>query len=104
IAAAAIVASRHERPLDAILALYSRYAGRALSVDGSVFQSESETGHRNRAIAHLLRTFGVVEGDPEDALRLYFQQCAVTVNCHDLALIGATLANGGLNPVTGERA
>ncbi len=87
-----------------ILDAYSRYAGRRLDVDERVYASESASGHRNRAIGWMLRNFGILEGEPTPALETYFQQCAIRVTCRDLALIGATLANGGVNPVTGERA
>ncbi len=52
----------------------------------------------------MLRNYGIVDGDPEPALELYFKQCSILVDCRDLALIGATLANGGVNPVSGQRA
>ena len=87
----------------AVLDAYGSFAGRALDVDEAVFESERVTGHRNRAIAHLLRTFGVI-GDPDDALERYFRQCAVLVDSRDLALVGATLANGGVHPLTGTAA
>ncbi len=82
----------------------SAYAGRELAVDEAVFASERDTGHRNRAIGHLLRNAGIIEGDPEPALDLYFRQCAVQVTCRDLALMAATLAGGGVHPVSGQRA
>lgn len=82
---------------------YGRFAGRELAVDRSVYESEKATGHRNYAIGHLLRGAGMIEGEPEDTLRVYFQQCSVNVTCRDLALIGATLAGGGINPVSSER-
>lgn len=105
IAAASLVRPRDEASaLERILDAYSRYAARPLSVDWDVCRSETATGHRNRAIGHLLRNSGVLEDDPEAALQLYFQQCAVRVDCRDLAVIAATLANGGANPLTGERA
>jgi glutaminase len=91
-------------PFATVVETYSRYAGRPLDLDEAVYRSESETGHRNRAIVHLLRNFGVVSGNPEDAVDLYFRQCAISLDCRDLAGIAATLANGGVNPVTGERA
>jgi len=69
-----------------------------------VFESERSTGHRNRAIGHMLRNYDIVVSDPEPALALYFKQCALSVDCRDLALIGATLANGGVHPVTGATA
>lgn len=87
-----------------LLAMLGRYAGHDLHVDNSVFLSERLTGHRNRAIAHLMLNFGMMSAHVEESLELYFQQCAVTVTCHDLAVMGATLANGGLNPLTGQRA
>ncbi len=87
-----------------VLATFSRYAGRALDVDERVYGSESRTGHRNRAIGWMLRNFGILDGDPTTTLETYFRQCAIRVTCRDLALMGATLANGGLNPVTGIRA
>ncbi len=102
IAASSLVAGRLS--FDEVLAAYGRFAGRPLEVDEQVYRSERETGHRNRAIAHLLRTFGIVAGDPERGLDLYFRQCAVAACCRDLALVGATLANGGVHPRTGETA
>lgn len=87
-----------------MLATLSAYAGRPLRIDQAVFESERDTGHRNRAIGHLLRNYGIVDGDPEPALDLYFRQCAVEVTCRDLALMAATLAGGGVNPVSGARA
>lgn len=87
-----------------ILATYSRYAGRGLDVDEAVYASESATGDRNRAIGWLLRSASIIQGDPAPTLETYFRQCSVRITCRDLAMIGATLANGGTNPVTGERA
>ncbi|MFN0145404.1 MAG: glutaminase A [Dehalococcoidia bacterium] len=84
--------------------MLSRYAGRQLGVDEAVFRSEKDTGHRNRAIGHLLRNAGIIDGDIDAVCDRYFRQCAVQVTCADLATIGATLANGGHNPLTGERA
>jgi glutaminase len=90
--------------LSRLLAMLSRYCGRMLHIDNAVFLSERLTGHRNRAIAHLMLNFGMMSHRMPDSLELYFQQCSVLVNCHDLAMMGATLANDGVNPVTGERA
>jgi glutaminase len=104
IACAALLVSATDEPLDLALATCSSYAGRMLAVDEAVFRSERETGHRNRAIAHLLRSVGVITGTPDAALDLYFRLCSVSVDCRDLALIAATLANGGVNPLTRSRA
>lgn len=93
-----------DEALDILLGRFSAAAGRALSVDEAVYASESRTGHRNRAIAHLLLNFGMVYEKVEPALDLYFKQCSILVNCHDLAVMGATLANLGKNPITGEEA
>jgi glutaminase len=87
-----------------MLAMFGRYLGRQVFVDNSVFMSERTTGHRNRAIGHLMLNFGMIQDRVEESLELYFQQCSLLVNCHDLAVMGATLANGGVNPFTGERA
>jgi glutaminase len=87
-----------------LLDMFSRYSGRKVFVDNTVFTSERATGHRNRAIGHLMLNFDMVGRNIEETLELYFQQCSVLVNCHDLAVMGATLANGGINPVTRERA
>jgi glutaminase len=87
-----------------IEAVLAAFAGRSLPVDESVYRSESETGHRNRAIAWMLKNFGIIEGDPMLSLENYFRQCAVLVTCRDIAYMAATLANGGVHPLTGVRA
>ena len=91
-----------ERTLDHLLARLGAAAGRQLTVDEAVYQSEHRTGHRNRAIAHLLLNFGIVHSEAEAALDVYFRQCAILVTCRDLAMMGATLANIGRHPLTGE--
>ncbi len=90
--------------LNRLLDMFHRYIGRDVYVDISVFTSERSTGHRNRAMAHLMLNFGMIDERIEEALDLYFQQCAVMVNCQDLAVMAAALANKGINPVTGEQA
>lgn len=82
---------------------YSACAGRRLSTDHAVYASERDSGARNRAIAYMLQSFGVLDDDPDDVLDVYFRQCSITVTSTDLARIGATLARGGLNPMTGRR-
>jgi glutaminase len=88
--------------LEYLLKKLSAAAGRPLSVDQSVFESERRTGHRNRAIGHLMLNFEMIDGNVDEILDLYFQQCSVLVNCRDLAVMAATLANVGKNPLTKE--
>lgn len=90
--------------LNRMLEMFRLYCGRDVTVDMSVYTSERTTGHRNRAIAHLMLNFGMVDKDIDDMLDLYFKQCSVMVNCRDLATMAATLANKGVNPTTQERA
>jgi len=87
-----------------MVALFETYAGRALALDEAVYRSESDTGHRNRAIGHMLRNFGILDEAPDVPLDLYFRQCSLAVDCRDLALMAATLAGGGVHPLTRERA
>lgn len=87
-----------------LLGMFGRFTGRELYIDNAIFMSERTTGHRNRAIAHLMLNFGMVSPKIEESLELYFQLCSILVNAHDLAVMGATLAAGGVNPVTKERA
>jgi glutaminase len=84
-----------------IIGALGQFAGRELDVDEAVARSESVTGHRNRAIAHLMRGFDMLRPEVEEVLDLYFRQCAVLVNAVDLAMMGATLAAGGRHPCTG---
>jgi glutaminase len=90
--------------LGRLIGMFSRYAGRELHVDNAVFKSERATGNRNRAIAYLMSSFGMLGENIEETLELYFQQCALLLTCRDLAIMGATLASGGINPLSGERA
>jgi glutaminase len=92
--------SRFER----IRRYLSTCAGNDLEVDQEVYQSESRTGHRNRAIGWMLRNFDIIEEEPREVIETYFQQCSLKVTCADLAVMAATLANQGVNPLTGERA
>nr|WP_249167910.1 glutaminase A [Bradyrhizobium elkanii] len=79
----------------------SQFAGRELDVDDAVHASETATGNRNRAIAWLLRNYLVLQDDVDSVLDIYFRQCAILVTARDLAVMAATLANRGVNPVTG---
>jgi glutaminase len=88
--------------VDRIRETLGRYAGRELAIDGDVFESERSTGHRNRAISHLLRNFSVIDSDPGPVVDAYFSQCSISVTCRDLAVMAATLANRGVNPITAE--
>lgn len=81
----------------------SKLAGRNLDVDLAVFKSERATGDRNRAIAWLLKNYTVLEGDVDEILDIYFKQCSILVTARDLAIIAATLANRGINPITKEQ-
>src|SRR5262245_11409779 len=83
-----------------ILAWYSDFAGRPLAVNQPVFKSEAETNQRNQAISMLMYAYGHIKDNPLQACDIYTEQCAVNVNAKDLAMMAATLANGGKNPVT----
>src|SRR6202035_3996709 len=72
-------------------------------VDEAVYASESATGDRNRAIGYLLRTNAVITDNVASVLDVYFRQCAILVTARDIAVMAATLANRGVNPVTGEQ-
>jgi glutaminase len=87
-----------------MLDLFRRYTGREIDLNVPVFLSEKATGNRNRAIAYLMLNFGMVTNRIDETLDLYFQQCSLMINAKDLAMMAATLANGGVNPVTGKRA
>jgi glutaminase len=91
-----------DQTMERLLSCLSAAAGRRLSIDQSVYESERATGHRNRAIAYLLLNFGMVHDLAAEALDVYFKQCSILVTCRDLAMMAATLSNMGRNPVTGE--
>jgi glutaminase len=95
-------ASSDER-LARLIDSFELYLGRRPEVDEAVYRSELEAGDRNKAIAYLMRNLGVLD-DPEAALDLYIRQCSLLVDTRDLARMAATLANGGVNPTTCERA
>jgi glutaminase len=81
----------------------SRFAGRRLRLNDEIYASATETNFRNRSIAWLLETRNSVYCDPLQATDLYTRQCSLNVNARDLAVMGATLADGGVNPLTKER-
>jgi glutaminase len=83
-----------------ILSTHSAFAGRDLYLDMPVYISEAGDNLRNQAIAHLLKAYGRMYFDPVEATDIYTKQCAISVNAKDLAIMAATLANGGLNPIT----
>jgi glutaminase len=95
--------AKGDAAFDTIRGSLSRFAGRELDVDEAVFASESTTGDRNRAIGYLLRNSGVIKDDVRAVLEVYFRQCSVLVTARDIAIMAATLANRGTNPVTGEQ-
>lgn len=81
----------------------SAFAGRDLLLDEAVYASEAATNQRNQGIARLLQGYGRLYADPDEATDLYTRQCAVNVTARDMAAMGATLAAGGVNPITGQR-
>jgi glutaminase len=81
----------------------SRFAGRPLPLNDEVYASASETNYRNQSIARLLQSYGRIYMEPAEAVDLYTKQCSLNVSARDLAVMGATLADGGVNPITKER-
>jgi len=92
-----------EAGIQAFVDRISAAAGRPLRIDFDVMRSEAETGHRNRAIAYLMRSFDGIDERLHESLQQYFAQCSLLVNCQDMAMIGATVANMGRNPITGKQ-
>jgi len=104
IATASLVpGATHEARWDFIREGLSRFAGRELLLDEEVCACALETNHHNRKIADLLQGLGRIYLSPAEAIDLYTRQCSLKVNARDLAVMGATLADGGVNPLTGER-
>jgi glutaminase len=79
------------------------FAGRQLPLDQEVYESEKATFSRNQAFSYLLQNYEILQSDPMQALDIYTAQCSVAVTARELAMMGATLANGGVNPVTNKR-
>ena len=80
--------------------ILDRFAGRPLYIDQAVYHSEKMLGHHNRTIANRLIEHGILTQDPTDTLECYFQACSFNLNTNDMALMAATLANKGFNPIT----
>jgi len=81
----------------------SAFAGHPLALDDDVYASEAAHNRRNQAIARLLQSYGRLTHDPLETTDVYTRQCSLLVSAQDLAVMGATLADGGVNPLTGER-
>ncbi|MHC2437373.1 glutaminase A [Bradyrhizobium sp. USDA 4451] len=96
-------ADKRDGAFDYIREALGRFAGRELDLDEAVYASESATGDRNRAIGYLLRTNSVITESVPAVLDVYFRQCAILVTARDTAVMAATLANRGINPLTGEQ-
>lgn len=98
-----VPAGSADERFEVIRAKLSAFAGRELTLDRRVYESEASTGDRNVALATLARANGVLVGSVADAVDPYFRQCSVLVTARDLATMGATLAAGGVNPVTDQQ-
>ena len=104
IAAVSLVqASSEQDRWNKIIDNFNGYAGTTLTVLEDVYKSEYETAFGNRAIANLLFNYDRLYSDPEEAMRVYTRECSVGVSAKDLGMMGATLAHGGVNPVTNRR-
>lgn len=103
IATHSLLGSSVDERVSRALSFFSTLAGRQLSVDESVCRSELDTADRNLAIAHMLRNYGIIADDAHAVVEGYTTQCSINVTVRDLSVMGATLANAGVHPVTGER-
>ena len=104
IAAVSLVQAESEQDRwQKVLGNIEGYAGRELEVLEEVYTSEYESSWSNRGIANLLYNYGRLYSDPEEALRVYTRQCSIGINTRDLGMMGATLANEGVNPLSGKR-
>ena len=98
-----VLGDSREEIWNKILNYYNAFAGRELTVNKEVFDSEAATNQRNQAIASLMFAYGHIKDNPAQATDIYTEQCSVNVNARDLAIMAATLANGGRNPVTDKQ-
>ncbi len=101
VTSALIGGATSDERFERIRAGLSAFAGRALTLNHSIYQSEAKTGDRNRALAYLTLSAGTLTRGADDATDVYFRQCSIDVTTRDLSLMGATLANSGTNPETG---
>lgn len=85
-----------------ILDGYSQFAGHSLEVMDAVYTSEAATNSHNKGIAWLMSSYGTLYDDPDTTCDIYTKQCSIAITCKDLAVLGSTLANGGVNPITGK--
>lgn len=85
-----------------ILDGYSQFAGHRLEVMDAVYTSETATNSHNKGIAWLMSSYGTLYDDPDTTCDIYTRQCSIAITCKDLAVMGSTLANGGVNPITGK--
>ncbi|MBR2646841.1 MAG: glutaminase A [Clostridia bacterium] len=94
----------YEEKFERLLSLAKRMTGNPnLSLDTSVYLSEKATGHKNRALAYMLKAYGMIHEEVEDVVDLYFRACSIKVDCKDLANIARILADQGVDRKTGER-
>jgi glutaminase len=91
-----------EQRIDRILTILSKLAGRQLFVDEAVYEAEYKDANRNLGLGYMLKAAGVITGDPHEIVRGYIRQCSISVNVRDLAVMAATLSNGGVHPISGE--
>lgn len=95
--------SSFDEKLIQMLKFFEKLMGHAAIIDSKIFESEKGTAHRNRAIAYLMKHFGVMTADIEQSLDLYFKQCSILATTNDLSLMASTLANRGVQPNSKEK-
>ena len=99
-----IKGENYEVKFERLLALARKLSGcEALTVNEAVYKSEKATGNKNRALAYMLKAYGMIDGDIEEVLDMYFKTCSIQATCRDLANIAAILANHGTSAFTGEQ-
>ncbi|GEM47288.1 glutaminase A [Deinococcus cellulosilyticus] len=98
-----LLGKHQEKAFERLLDLLQDLTGKPPRINLNVLQSENSTAHRNRAIVYLMRNLNMLDQDPEKTLQLYLQQCALEVTCADLSMMAATLASGGVHPLSGQR-